>query len=219
MGGYMGNTGEVSGVYAHFRQLEKAAEEVASFTPGIVPGLAQTPEYSRLATLESPLPLTEEQIQEAIRLRRERTAHRAEKAKSGGVTQLYLGEAALRHQVGPSNFDPAQSPEENRREKARILAAQMKHLRTGLGTMELRILPDEASAIARELGGFTILRGIPEIGSAVHRAGFTPDDSTLFTALSHPDSIQVAEAFMDEVTANLLSEEDSKAMVHDYEIG
>jgi transcriptional regulator with XRE-family HTH domain len=119
--------------------LEASADEVKTFSPDVVDGLLQTPDYARAVELGSNLDGSTSTVDRVVALRMQRQEVVLGTARPGRVVAV-LGAGALARQVG----------------SRRIMAEQIRHLRGLAGRVEIRVLPWSAGAHPAMIGQFTI---------------------------------------------------------------
>ncbi|GAA1122150.1 helix-turn-helix transcriptional regulator [Nocardiopsis composta] len=129
--------------FSLFVGVETAARRIRTYEADLVPGILQTPEYSR-AVIEQDVhaPVSEQEIQDAVSLRQRRqeiVTRQEEPAKLVAV----VNEAALRRVVG--------GPDVHR--------AQLEHLllMRARNNIDLRGIPFSAGAHAASYGSFVLL--------------------------------------------------------------
>jgi len=140
--------------------LEAAATRVRSFEMGLVPGLLQTPEYTRalFEAAVAPPPVEQWERQLQVRMLRQRRLY-CEDDPLELVT--VLDEAAVRRPVGG----------------AEVHREQLEHLviAAELDTVTLQIVPTEVGAHSSLYGGFTLLSfpdpDEPELAYVEHLTG------------------------------------------------
>ncbi|MGW5877023.1 helix-turn-helix domain-containing protein [Nocardiopsis terrae] len=128
--------------FSLFVGVESAAHKIRTYEPELVPGILQTPEYSRaLVEKDVQVPSVEKQVQDAVSLRQ----RRQEKLTGDDPTALLavINESALHRQVG--------GPDTHREQMEYLLAMSQRD------NLNVRVLPFASGAHAASYGAFVLL--------------------------------------------------------------
>jgi transcriptional regulator with XRE-family HTH domain len=129
--------------FSLFLDLERAASEIRTYDPELVPGILQTPEYTHALLRESGLGIAPDVVEQRVRLRRERQHTLLHRDPPIRLTAI-LGAGVLARPVG----GPV------------VMAGQIHRLveLNRLDHIDIRVLPWRAGAhAAMEVGPFWIL--------------------------------------------------------------
>jgi hypothetical protein len=141
-----------SDAYAAYVVLESLAHTVRTYEPMLIPGLLQTPGYSRAIAVGNDLDLTgrpdggDPNLDAKIAVRTERQRRLAE--PNPVLLRAVLDEGVLRRRIGPPG----------------VMAQQLRHLHevSRLPNVSLQIVPfSQGAYIGMEWSGFTILEFSP----------------------------------------------------------
>ncbi|WIY02022.1 helix-turn-helix transcriptional regulator [Amycolatopsis mongoliensis] len=183
---------------AAFAEYERSASAVAQWSPGLVPGLLQTPAYIRAlfaATSRSPADM-EKQVMFRLARREQLTGRRSL------PYQAVLGESALRHNIGGPS----------------AMAEQLRHLLAAsrARNVSLRVLPDKSGYHPGLYGPFVLFdfEDLPPIVYLEHYRGngyvYNRDhvadyraaiESLSALALSEPESERLIQGVLAELEA------------------
>jgi transcriptional regulator with XRE-family HTH domain len=175
-------------------ELESTATEIVAVSPLLVPGLLQTPEYTRLIMEQAGVPASARRVAER-QGRRAATILR----RNPATLTAFLDEAVLHRTLG--------NPD--------VLSHQLEELLTlgALPNVEVRVIPLRAGWSAALEGPFSLLRGLDS--TVVHR-----EDRLAGLMLHDPNQVQayeIALPLLEEVamspaeTAELIAEVKSPA--------
>jgi transcriptional regulator with XRE-family HTH domain len=119
-------------------QCERSASLITNWSPLVIPGLLQTPDYARALLVASDIKLAEADARLVVRLERQRILSRREPVR----LQAIISELAIREVVG----------------EADIMSDQVDHLLTLAVTsnISLRIVPADVGYHHGKLGMFTL---------------------------------------------------------------
>jgi transcriptional regulator with XRE-family HTH domain len=177
--------------YTEYISLEADATEIKNFEPILIPGLLQTEAYMRAAIRANPAMLPTTEVDELVKVRRERQEilERLHPPRLWAI----LGESAIRQTIG----GPA------------VMREQLGRLETltGYPHIVIQVLPHSAGAHAGLTGGFVMftLPRDPDVVSVENMTG------TLY--MDHPGERQgYGEAF-DHLRAAALNPADSLTLI------
>ncbi|MFI0722211.1 helix-turn-helix domain-containing protein [Streptomyces sp. NPDC021224] len=180
--------------------LEEAAERVQQYSPELVPGLLQTPDYARTLIRAGYPDVAEEEIERRahVRIARQTLLTRV---TSPLTMEVALNEAILRRPVGGRE----------------VMAAQLDHLveLTALPHVSVRVVPYDAGLHYGVLcGSFTTLRfplggdGQPTEPPTVYVAGFTGD-----LYLDKPNEIERYDGAFQAIWGSCLGQKESLRLI------
>jgi transcriptional regulator with XRE-family HTH domain len=144
----------ISGTYLSYVGLEAGASSIRQFQIGFIPGLLQTPEYSRVVTEVGSID-SEDRIKSAVGLRMQRQSELAKRSVQPRQ-DFVIDEGVIRRHVGIKT-DPT------------IMPNQLRHMADRAEQDELitvRVIPFDADAHPGLFGPFTLLHfegGLPEV--------------------------------------------------------
>jgi len=144
----------ISGTYLSYVGLEAGASSIRQFQIGFIPGLLQTPEYSRVVTEVGSID-SEDRIKSVIGLRMQRQSELAKRSVQPRQ-DFVIDEGVIRRHVGIKT-DPT------------IMPNQLRHMADRAEQDELitvRVIPFDADAHPGLFGPFTLLHfegGLPEV--------------------------------------------------------
>jgi hypothetical protein len=179
--------------YVDFIELEAESTKIRSFQPLLVPGLLQTPSYSRAVIAAHPSVVTETELQRRVEVRATRQAVLTD----GRGVHLWaiIGEAALRSLVGGKE----------------VMREQLRHLVSiaQLPNVDLQVLPIEVGEHPGVHGPFVIFTfPLPEESHIVCEEG-------LLTTV-YLDSLEEIKAYavaFDALRAEALSPRNSRDLI------
>ncbi|GAA4317063.1 transcriptional regulator with XRE-family HTH domain [Actinomadura luteofluorescens] len=156
--------GRISAAALDLASLEEEAAEIRNFESSVVPGLLQTPDYTRKLIAVGPAKHNTKVLID-FRLSRQRVLSHPDPPRYMPI----IAEAALRNQVGG---DP------------RILRAQLRHLSevAQLDHVELRVLPSKVSEYLWLITPYTLISLRPpgrltvSVGDQLNRSIFIEDE-------------------------------------------
>lgn len=128
--------------FSLFVGVESAAHKIRTYEPELIPGILQTPEYSRaLIEKDVQVPSAEGQIQDSVSLRQ----RRQEKLTGDDPANLLavISESALHRQVG--------GPDTHREQLEYLLMLSQRD------NLSIRVLPFTSGAHAASYGAFVLL--------------------------------------------------------------
>ncbi|SIM83657.1 helix-turn-helix domain-containing protein [Micromonospora cremea] len=179
--------------------LESAASRLREHDDTLVPGLLQTPGYTRGVYQNRPNMATDE-LEEVLEVRRRRQEILVRRLPKAPKLEWVLSEAVLLRRVG----GPA------------VMAEQLDRLleRTELPNVSIRVLPLSAGAHYGALAGAFVMLDFPRVNRVV------PDQSVVYSEsvtgalyLDKPDEFAVYEKVWASLLDLALDEEQSKGMI------
>lgn len=128
--------------FALYPALEQDATQIRTYSPELVPGLLQTPEYAEAVVRATHPDLSEQEVRRSVALREARKS--VLRREIPPVLHLVLNEPVLHRVVGGG----------------KVLTEQLRHLHTlaALDAVVVQILPFSAGAHPGMKTGFTLLR-------------------------------------------------------------
>lgn len=186
----------VSQAYSTYIGFEAGAAQLHVFEPMVIHGLLQTEEYARAIVAGGPNELSEEQIEQRVKIRAERQELLT---REDDPLRLWvvMDEAALRRQVG--------GPE--------VTRLQLRHLLelSKLAKVTLQVTPYSTGAHPGVMGGFTILSfPEPEDLDAVY---IETAAGQLF--VEEPEEVSRFQIALQRLQAMALTPADSLRMIDD----
>ena len=128
--------------FSLFVGVESAAHRIRTYEPELIPGILQTPEYSRaLVEKDIQVPSLEEQVQDAVSLRQRRQEKLT--GEDPAEFRAVINESALYRQVG--------GPDTHQEQLEYLLTMGQRD------NLSIRILPFTSGAHAASYGAFVLL--------------------------------------------------------------
>ncbi|WP_406070341.1 helix-turn-helix domain-containing protein [Micromonospora sp. NBC_01638] len=179
--------------------LESAASRLREHDDTLVPGLLQTPDYTR-GVYQNRLNMPADELEEVLEVRRRRQEVLVRRLPKAPKLEWVLSEAVLLRRVG----GPA------------IMAEQLDRLleRSELPNVSIRVLPLSAGAHYGALAGAFVMLDFPLVNRVV------PDQSVVYSEsvtgalyLDRPDEFAVYEKVWASLLDLALDEEQSRRMI------
>jgi len=184
--------------YGDLISIEAEAASIRSYQPELVPGLLQTPGYTRAVIRAGRRGDTAAEIDRRAEVRLERQAILARTDPPPPRINVILNEAVLRRRIGGP---------EVMREQLQFLIAERDR-----ANISVQVLPFDSGAHPSMVGPFTMVTFIdPGDLGVVYLEHAT---SSLF--LETPEEIRAYEEFWDAIQSDAYSPEDSRAFLRTY---